>query len=414
MRGEFRVAAHGRVALDGEQERLAVRLFERGDREVVHRARPHGVELRGQVTEVDLAHEAEHVDRRPCECVDALLVAECARQLLGAEAPVPHGPGHLVGDRLEQCRHRCVRVDRHPDGQDVRGHPRHVPQRAPGDRHPEHEIALSRDPVRVPERRRDQQPGRLRVLALRGSPQRRRVEHDLPAHQPGGGCGRPVQQSRGFRRVLEAFEPVRPVRLVASALPVRGLVVDEAGQRPVDVGERSPRVARGDAPDQQRRAEAVDDGVVVALVPPHPVRAEPQDRVVEQGTGREVHGAGPVGEQPLAGRVLRREVQHRHGNRSPVHGLPRPAVDLGDPDVQRLRLGERVLDGGDHAGHVGRAPQVDDEGDVEIGAGRFRLLGVPDPGLRTCERQTCPHVGFSDRVRTSRATGRTRRSRTGC
>jgi hypothetical protein len=169
---------------------------------------------------------------------------------------------------------------------------------------------------------------------------------------------------------------------VPFARAVRLVLVREPAERPVH-GRYLARVAVHHAPGQQRDTDPVDDDVVVALVPPHPVVGQPQQHVGEQRPGREVHAPRPVGVCPRQrGRLrvrLGAQVHHRHiDGRRRHHDMGRLT---GEADVQALGLPQRCPDRRREPADVDRPPDVEVHGDVEGRAVGLDLLCVPNSGL---------------------------------
>ncbi|GLQ98969.1 hypothetical protein GCM10007863_33890 [Dyella mobilis] len=106
---------------------------------------------------------------------------------------------------------------------------------------------------------------------------------------------------------LRVFAPIVPIAFVTGGCPVRQVAFEQGADR----GSRrrrnrlaalQGRIDRGDAARGERNAGAVHDDVVVALVPEETLRAELEQRVVEQALAKQVVDAAAfIGHRSLRG-----------------------------------------------------------------------------------------------------------------
>ncbi len=391
-----------RVRVEVEADALARGRLGETEGQVADGAEPRRVEFAHVVAEAQVRGAGQDVDRRPDQFRHAVGQPQVPGQVLGPVAPVFDGLGDRlphVGDEFGAGR---ARMDGQAQRYDVGHHAGHGGHGvgAGGDRQAEDEVARTARAVQVGGDRGDQEPGepgtRTAGHGVQAGDRARGQSRGAP-QPPGHGRRGAFDEAHRFGPAGQPVEPVGAVRPVLGGPPVRLVGVDQVCERPV--GSRGVLVARrvelAGPPREQYDAQAVDDDVVVALVPEHAVVGEPEHRLREQRPGLERRRPAPVGVHPrgrrLLGVGLAPQVEDEHVHGEPGDGLPRCPPLGREPDVGCLGLPDRTAYGRDQTGQVDVAPQFEDVGEVVGRAVRFDLLGQPDAGLPA--RQGHPGCG---------------------
>ncbi|CAM5357881.1 hypothetical protein SGLAM104S_01057 [Streptomyces glaucescens] len=361
----------------------------------------------GAGAEGEFAGEGHHVHRGTEAGLASAGQAEFADQVLAAEPLVADDVRQGAGDVRGQFGEAAVRVRLHPDGQDVdhrAGRGQSGPSGAAREGQREGEVGPARHAVVEDGGGGDGQGRPLDAQAVRegGEPGDQILREWMDAAQAAVGApGDAVGQGDGVGDVGEQVEPVGPVVRPAPGVGVGGLLGGhpvqgrEGGGGRLLAGEQGG-VERGDPGRVDGLAEAVEDGVVIAVHVEGAVVGEQQQRLGAERAAREVEGLGHLACRPAVRLGL------RVGGVPQVDDVQRPGFGGGDHLPQpRLAAGTAVL----RAGVLGEVrPQrlglldapvdrpredVDVDGTVDLvvaaavveGAVRLQLLGDPDAQL---------------------------------
>ncbi|EKX61383.1 hypothetical protein STRIP9103_09140 [Streptomyces ipomoeae 91-03] len=246
--------------------------------------------------------------------------ADLANEVLVAEALMPHHPAHLLCGLPGERGERCLAVDVEPQGQDVRHHARSgLGDRTHSGAHRQvhHDVRRAVHRADIRRHRRDDHGGAPHTGRVRRAVQPGQLDaHLVGAHTTAGHLGRvpadarPAGQQGRAEALLGPLQPEPPVGGVVGGLLVRQLRVDQAGEGAVS-GVRYHLAAHQGAVDlrdplfdEGERRDVAHD-LVVLLMPPEVVRAEGEQRVVEQRPPVGGVGAVPVGVDPGVGRRAR-------------------------------------------------------------------------------------------------------------
>ncbi|GGS36285.1 hypothetical protein GCM10010270_01560 [Streptomyces violaceus] len=264
--------------------------------------------------EGDVVVEPDEVHHRRERHSGATHQAEVAVQVLGAVALVLHRFAHPLVDLGQQFPQRHVGPDREAYGNAVGQHPgRHTgggPHPA-GHGQPDDDVPRARQTVRVQRHGGEHETeagdagARGRRLQLVRSQERKQLR-SRNGPVGGSGGGRPVRT----RPSGQLPHPVLTIRGTVLGLAIVLVVLDQCRQRAEGtvagfLSLRQCRVHLGHPPGDECVAEGVDGRVMVGVVPPVPLRSQPEQRVAEQRAGGQVHGPGQVGGDPRAGGGLR-------------------------------------------------------------------------------------------------------------
>ncbi|OCC07753.1 hypothetical protein A3Q37_06422 [Streptomyces sp. PTY087I2] len=359
----------------------------------------------GDLAEGQLVVEHHEIDVRADQSAVCGQHAEFLADVLVRVALVAGGSTQLGRDLVHQLGDRDAVGEGDPQGQNVGHHGRHAQRGAAQPvRHwqPEDHFPLAGQPLEVGGDRGEQHrwPGGLGRTAEVAQ------TVGLPLWQVRGPVDElehrtwlPSGQADRLGRVGHSFRPVIPVPGPTLGALVRGVLVEQVGQRREGtVADREPgRQCRVDLRYALRDDDdgvAVGDQVVITVEPEMPFLADleqgEQEQRVPQGVHRAVQLRGHPGTGGRLRIVLGGEVEPdgfegevRRGH----HSLGRLTVRVIEADAQRVRLLDHVAHG------LFNQLRVQGTFDVEVLAQeedrvlRIQLLCVPDTRLGGSQRQ---------------------------